>query len=90
MAPILLPIAKTIGLDPLHLGIIIVVNTSIGMITPPMAVNLFVAQGIVREYGTSLERISRRIIPFFLAELAALLLVSNFPSISLGLLQLIR
>jgi len=90
MAPILLPIAKTIGLDPLHLGIIIVVNTSIGMITPPMAVNLFVAQGIVREYGTSLEHISRRIIPFFLAELAALLLVSNFPSISLGLLQLIR
>ncbi len=90
MAPILLPIAQSIGLDPLLLGIIIVVNTSIGMITPPMAVNLFVAQGIVREYGTTLERISRRIIPFFLAELIALLLISNVPSISLGLLQLIR
>jgi C4-dicarboxylate transporter DctM subunit len=90
MAPILLPITASIGMDPLLLGIIIVVNTSIGMITPPMAVNLFVAQGIVREYGTTLERISRRIIPFFLAELVALVLLSNFPSLSLGLLQLIR
>ncbi len=90
MAPILLPIAQTIGLDPLLLGIIMVVNTSIGMITPPMAVNLFVAQGIVREYGTTLESISKRIIPFFLMELVVLFLVSNVPGISLGILQLFR
>lgn len=66
------------------------VNTSIGMITQPMAVNLFAAQDMVQECGTSLERISRRIIPFFLTELTAPILVSNFPSSSQGLLQLIR
>ena len=90
VTPILLPIAHLIGMDPLVLGIIIIVNTSLGMITPPMAVNLFVAQGLVREYGTSLEQISKYIVPFFVAELAVVLLLSYFPFFSTVLLSIIK
>ncbi len=90
VTPILLPIANVIGIDPLVLGILIIVNTSLGMITPPMAVNLFVAQGLVREHHTSLEQISRYILPFFFAELLLVLLLSYVPSLSLGLLHLVK
>jgi TRAP transporter, DctM subunit len=90
VTPILLPIAALIGLEPLVLGIIIIVNTSLGMITPPMAVNLFVAQGLVREHNTTLEQISRYIVPFFFAELAVILLLSFVPSISTVLLSIVK
>ena len=90
VTPILLPIAAQIGMEPLLLGILIVVNTSLGMITPPMAVNLFVAQGLVREHGVRLEAISRYIVPFFFVEIAVILLVSFVPSLSIGILALIR
>ncbi len=90
IAPIFLPIAAQIGMDPLLLGIIIVVNTSLGMITPPMAVNLFVAQGLVREHGVRLEAISRYIIPFFLVELGVILLISFVPSLSIGILSIVK
>ncbi|CAK7056173.1 MAG: C4-dicarboxylate TRAP transporter large permease protein DctM [Desulfovibrio sp.] len=90
VTPILLPIAKAIGLDPLVLGIIMIVNTSLGMITPPMAVNLFVAQGLVREQGVTLEQISKYIIPFFFMELGFVLLISYVPGIATSLLSLLR
>ncbi|MCC8195170.1 MAG: TRAP transporter large permease [Deltaproteobacteria bacterium] len=90
VTPILMPIAAKIGLDPLALGIIIIVNTSLGMITPPMAVNLFVAQGLVREHGTTLEQISRYIVPFFFVELGVVLLLSYVPSVAMGLVTIIR
>ncbi len=90
VTPILLPIAAKIGMDPLLLGIIIIVNTSLGMITPPMAVNLFVAQGLVREHGVKLEAISRHIVPFFFVELAVVLLLSYVPPLSVGLVSLLK
>ncbi len=90
VTPILLPIVTKIGMDPLLLGIIIIVNTSLGMITPPMAVNLFVAQGLVREHKVGIEAISRYIVPFFVTELAVVLLISYFPSLSLGILSLVK
>ncbi|MDR2726709.1 MAG: TRAP transporter large permease [Deltaproteobacteria bacterium] len=90
VTPILLPIAMQVGLDPMVLGIIIIVNTSLGMITPPMAVNLFVAQGLVREYGVTLEQISRYIIPFFCVELGFVLLISYVPGIATGLVEFLR
>lgn len=90
VTPILLPIAAQIGMDPLALGIIIVVNTSIGMITPPMAVNLFVAQGLVRGHGTTLEQITKYILPFFFVELAFVVLLSFVPTIALGLVHLVK
>ena len=78
MTPILLPITASLGISPIALGIIIIINTSIGMITPPMAVNLFVASGIAK---VSIEQISKKIIPFLLAEFAVLLLLTYVPQI---------
>ena len=78
MTPILLPLFITLGVDPIALGIIMVINTSIGMITPPMAVNLFVAIGIAK---ISIGDISRRIVPFLAAEIAVLLIITYFPDI---------
>lgn len=90
VTPILLPIASTIGLDPLALGIIVIINTSLGMITPPMAVNLFVAQGLVREQGVTLEQISKFIIPFFFVELGFVLLISYIPEIATSLVAWLK
>jgi C4-dicarboxylate transporter DctM subunit len=90
VTPILLPIAAKIGMDPLVLGIIVIINTSIGMITPPMAVNLFVAQGLVREHGVELAHITRYIVPFFIVELAVLLLISYAPGISTWLVHVVK
>ena len=67
-----------IGLDPLALGIIMVVNTSVGMITPPMAVNLFVACGIA---NLKIEEITKPILAFLAVEIAFCLIMSNFPQI---------
>ncbi len=87
VAPILVPLAARIGLSPLALGIIMVVNTSIGMITPPMAVNLFVACGIA---NLKIEEITKPIIPFLIVETAFVLLISNFPQILIWLPNLIK
>ena len=90
VAPIMLPIVKGFGMDPLLLGIIMVVNTSVGMITPPMAVNLFVASSLVKHYNVTIERISKYILRFLLVEIIDILIVSNFPAVSLGLLNLLK
>ncbi|RLW68576.1 MAG: C4-dicarboxylate ABC transporter permease [spirochete symbiont of Stewartia floridana] len=90
VAPILLPLLTGLGMDPILVGTMMVVNTSVGMITPPMAVNLFVASGLVKEYGVTMEKIALRIVPFLLAELVGILMVSNIPAISLGLLRLLK
>jgi C4-dicarboxylate transporter DctM subunit len=84
--PVLQPIASAIGLDQIALGLIVVVNTSLGMITPPMAVCLFVAAGISK---TSIEKISRKIIPFLIAELGVLAVITYFPDIVLILPRLL-
>ena len=55
MAPILFPIAIQLGIDPIHLGIIMVVNMEIGMVTPPVGLNLFVTSGIT---GMTVDRAS--------------------------------
>jgi C4-dicarboxylate transporter DctM subunit len=87
VTPIIFPLAMQLGIHPLTLGILIIVNTSIGMITPPMAVNLFVACSLS---GLSIEKISRPILSFLFAEIAVLLIISNVPAITLFLVQLIR
>lgn len=84
LTPILLPVATQIGYDPVHFGIIMVVNLAIGFITPPLGVNLFVASGIS---GLSIESLSRAIIPFFLAMLITLTLIIFIPQISLMLVN---
>jgi C4-dicarboxylate transporter, DctM subunit len=84
LTPILLPIALNIGIDPIHFGIIMVVNLAIGFITPPLGVNLFVGSGIS---GISLESLSRAIVPFFIAMVITLLFITFIPQISLFLLS---
>jgi C4-dicarboxylate transporter, DctM subunit len=80
LTPILLPIAVSIGYDPIHFGIIMVLNLAIGFITPPLGVNLFVGSGIS---GLSIEALSKAIVPFFLVMLLTLFIVIFLPQISL-------
>ncbi|TWF75613.1 C4-dicarboxylate transporter DctM subunit [Pseudonocardia hierapolitana] len=83
LAPILLPIALELGVNPIHLGIIMVMNLEIGMVTPPLGLNLFVASGMS---GMSVLQVARAAIPTALVLLAALFLVTYVPAISLVLL----
>jgi len=85
LTPVLLPLAKQIGLDPIHFGAIMVLNLVIGLTTPPLGVCLFVSSGIA---GISLERISRAIIPFLFAAIVVLLLVTYIPSLSMWIPQM--
>lgn len=80
LAPLLLPVAMQFGIDPVHFGIIMVVNLALGMVTPPFGVNLFAACSVA---GISLERLIRPLIPFVLVVVACLLLISYVPEISL-------
>ncbi len=85
LAPIFFPIATQLGIDPIHLGIIMVVNMEIGMITPPVGLNLFVTSGIT---GMSIVQVTRAALPWLSILLAFLLLVTYIPQISLFLPQL--
>ncbi|MCM3704319.1 TRAP transporter large permease [Cytobacillus firmus] len=80
LTPILLPVALQIGYDPIHFGIIMIVNLAIGFITPPLGVNLFVGAGIS---GLSLEQLSKAIVPFFFAMVITLLIIIVIPQLSL-------
>jgi TRAP-type transport system large permease protein len=86
LAPILAPIAYQLGIDPLHFGIIMVVNLSIGLSTPPIGLTLFVASSISK---VPLEQIYRQVIPLNLAQIAALFLVTYIPSISMVIPKLL-
>jgi len=83
LAPMLLPAAVALGVDPVHLGIIMVMNLAIGFVTPPFGVNLFVTAPLVQ---TSVMKVGSKAYPFVLAFIAALVLVTIFPAISLVLL----
>jgi C4-dicarboxylate transporter DctM subunit len=82
LAPILFPIAIELGIDPVHLGIIMVVNLEIGMVTPPVGLNLFVTASVA---GMSIERVIMAAMPWLLILLAVLVLVTYMPLISLFL-----
>ncbi len=87
LTPILLPVVKMIGIDPIHFGLIITVNLACGFISPPYGINLFVAAAIS---GESIETISKEIIPSFLAMVACLLLFTYVPVITMGVVHLLR
>ena len=80
--PLLLPIGIALGIDPIHLGVIMVVNMEIGMITPPVGLNLFVASGIT---GLSLKEVIVASLPMTAVLLIGLILVTYIPAISLWL-----
>lgn len=82
MAPILFPIATQLGIDPIHLGIIMVVNMEIGMLTPPVGLNLFVTSGIT---GRSMGWVIKACLPWLSLLLMFLILITYVPQISLFL-----
>ena len=82
LAPILLPIAVQFGVDPIHFGIVMVVNLAIGFITPPLGINLFVASRVGR---SDLETVCSGIIKFILVMVVDLLLITFIPAISMTL-----
>ena len=85
LAPILFPIASRLGIDPVHLGIIMVVNLEIGMVTPPVGLNLFVTSGIT---GMSIARVVGAALPWTLVLLVFLVIVTYVPSMTLWLPRL--
>ncbi len=85
LAPILAPVAMHFGIDPVHFGLIMVVNLALGMITPPFGVNLFAACTVAR---ISLDRIIPYLLPFVLVILGCLMLITYIPAISLTLRDL--
>lgn len=82
LAPILFPIAMQLGIDPVHLGVLIVVNMEIGMITPPIGLNLFVTTGIT---NLTLGQVIRAATPWLSLLLIYLILITYIPAISLWL-----
>ena len=86
LAPILAPVAIRFGIDPVHFGLVMVVNLALGMITPPFGVNLFAACTVAR---ISVDRIIKDLIPFVLVILACLMVITYVPWISLGLRDLV-
>ncbi len=86
LAPIFFPIATELGIDPIHLGIIMVVNMEIGMITPPVGLNLFVTSGIT---GMNLVQVTRAALPWLTILLVFLVMITYIPQITLFLPQLI-
>ena len=78
--PIMLPVVKTFGIDPVHFGIIMMLNLSIGLVTPPVGSTLFVGCAIGK---VSIERVSRRLWPFWLSMFTILMLVTYFPWFSM-------
>ena len=79
LAPILFPVAVALGIDPIHFGIMITVNMEIGMITPPLGLNLFVASGIT---NTGMTEMSKAVLPWLYTMLVFLMLITYIPSIS--------
>ena len=81
--PLFVPVAQALGMNLIHFGTIMIVNLAIGLVTPPVGVNLYVACGIA---DTSLKKISVSVIPLLVAALIVLLLVTYVPSLSMCLL----
>ena len=79
VAPVVFPIAMELGIDPIHLGIIMVVNMEIGMVTPPIGLNLFVTSGIT---GMSLAQVVKAALPFVVVLLIFLVIVTYVPVLS--------
>ncbi|GGC84489.1 TRAP transporter large permease [Undibacterium terreum] len=86
MAPILFPVATTLGIDPVHFGIIMVVNMEVGMCHPPVGLNLYVASGITK---MGITELTVAVLPWLLTMLAFLMLITYVPQITLWLPNLV-
>lgn len=80
LVPLFVPVAQSLGIDLIHLGVVMIVNLAIGLYTPPVGVNLYVACGVA---NVSLKQITKAIIPLLIASLIVLLVITYIPGISL-------
>lgn len=85
--PILLPVVVKFGVDPVHFGMIMLVNLGIGLVTPPVGATLFVGCAVGK---VTMEQVTRKIWPFYLAMIVVLMLVTYVPAISLWIPNLFR
>jgi C4-dicarboxylate transporter DctM subunit len=84
LTPLMLPVVQAVGVDPVHFGIIMAVNLSIGMYTPPFGLNLFASQAV---FQTPLVNIYRGVLPFLAINFATLMVITYIPAISMVLLR---
>jgi C4-dicarboxylate transporter DctM subunit len=84
LTPLLMPLVKTVGIDPIHFGIVMCANIAIGMFTPPFGLNIFVARSVL---GVPLETIYRGVLPFAMVQILALLVITYWPDLSLRLVK---
>ena len=84
--PIFMPVVNHLGWDPVWFGVILMINLAIGLITPPVGINLYVAANISR---LPLEQVARGVLPFLVTALAGLAIVASFPSMSTFLVNLL-
>ena len=77
--PLFVPVAQALGVDMIHLGVVMIVNLAIGLFTPPVGVNLYVACGVA---NVDLKKISRAVVPLLIASLVVLLIITYIPGIS--------
>lgn len=87
LAPILMPVAVAVGIDPIHLGIVMITTLAIGFVTPPLGVNLFVTCGIA---NISLEEITKGVLPWIGVMIVALALLLLIPQLSLFLVAILK
>ena len=80
--PIFLPIVVELGIEPVHFGIIMILNLSIGLCTPPVGTILFVGVGVAK---TTIVKVVKPLLPLFIAMIVALMVITYFPQISLWL-----
>ena len=85
LAPLFHPIALSLGIDPIHLGIVMTTNMEVGMITPPVGLNLYVAAGLA---GMSLGAVTKAALPWMLVLIVALMVITYIPWLSLFLVEL--
>ena len=84
LSPLLLPIGKSIGVDPIHFGVIVVMNLTVGTFTPPFGLNIFVCHAL---FKTPSQTLYIGLIPFVAIAILALMLVTYIPAISLWALK---
>lgn len=86
-APIFVPVGMALGIDPVHLGVVTIVNLAIGLVTPPVGINLYVACGIGK---VTIKELTKGLWPFLIASVIALLLITYIPALSTALPNLMR
>jgi C4-dicarboxylate transporter DctM subunit len=86
LTPLLLPLVKAVGVDPIHFGIILTVNLSMGMFTPPFGLNIFLAQSL---FDAPTTRLYPGLVPFIVVQMVALGIITYVPEISLFLTRLL-